>query len=141
MWLLPVQRLIGKLGHLPAIAHRMEFGAQHLGAQRGAFLGNDDILAADSVEKLDWSPTVKTGIHAETDSASSHGLRGLGQTGFEERDQTGTRSCIAWPQHTMPKLLQMSFETKQRMIRTPATLLGIVSNCGFLGLAINCNHN
>ncbi len=124
----------------PAVAEPLESTTLRFGFDSGIFLGYDDIPATYSVEESDYSLSVKSRIHTETNAASGNIRRSLVQTYLQELDGSGRGSGVAGAQSSVPEFLAMRFEAEQRMIRPSSRLFGIVANSSALLFAVNSNY-
>src|SRR6266536_1232072 len=68
-----------------------------------------------------------------TDDNLSYPGGDLGKASLEEIANPGRRISMTWTQLPVPEVLRLSFETKQRMVRSSSRLERVITNiCGFL---------
>jgi len=133
--------IFGEFPRFPAIVESLESTPPRSGFDSGIFFGYDDIPASHIVEESDYPLTVESRIHPEANPASGYVLRRFGQANLQEDHCSGGRGSIARAQSSVPEFLTMSFETKERMIRAPSRLSGIVADSSPLLSAIDGNYH
>jgi len=127
----PASGLISKLGclHTQTDMGVMEVG--QLAFDGPGELGHNDKVSLSFLQPLDGLVVVKPFVGA--DDHVSYSRRDLGKAGLEEVQHTTRSMNVSGAQLPMPEVLCLSFETKQRMIRWPSMLDGVVANpCLFL---------
>jgi hypothetical protein len=130
MGLLPSVGFVSEFPYFPSALKLFETTFSGSSFDRGVFFGHNHITTTRGIEKLDDPFAKESRIGSNPDTGSGNVLWGLGQTDFQERNRPGTGGRIPGAQGPMPKLLEMSFETKQRMIGSSAMFLGIVAYTG-----------
>src|SRR3989338_6844949 len=142
VWAFPfLMDIFAEFPSLPAIAQFLEPASPRSGFDSGIFLGYDDISAPHIVEEPDYPLAVEPRIHPETNPAFGDVLRGFFQANLQEGYCSGGRGNVARSQSSVPEFLTMSFETEQRMIRTPSRLLGIVADPAPLLSSVYSNYH
>jgi hypothetical protein len=130
-----------KLAGFPTVFEFLVFGPLRLSLDSGIFSGDDDVTASRSVEKPDYSLTVKPRIHSKTDTTSGDIPGRFVQTNFQKADGSRGRSRVSRTQSPVPEFLAMRLETKQRMITSASWLPGVVADARALLPAVNGDHH
>jgi hypothetical protein len=132
---------VPELSDLPSIHELLEPTTAGSALDGGVFFGDHDVSAPCSVEETDDPLPIEPRIHPEPNAGSGDGVRHFGEAYLDKGD--GSRRCdgVARTQRAMPEFLEMSLETQQGMVGTPTGLLGVVSNSGSFGFAIDHNND
>ena len=126
-----------ELACLPAVLQPLKFASPSSLLEVRELLGHHHIATPALVEKPYHSAAVETRIHSEADPASGDLVRYFGQTDFEKGDDSCGTDGVARSESAMPELLEMGFETEQRMVGTSASFFGVVADSCSLGSAID----
>src|SRR5512132_2431379 len=132
----PAKRLIIEFGCLHSCTDRDVFQVSQLAFDRSGESGDDDKASFALLQTLDDPVVVKPFVGA--DDHRSDFRRDLGKTGFEQIQGAAGRVNISGAQLPMPEVFGSSLEAKQRMIRAPSMLGGIVAD--FCPLLFSVNH-
>jgi len=128
--------LVSKLGHFEPALELVEARRPRPLFDWPVFFGDDNIAQALIFQASDELAAEESRIGPNTNARAADMRRHLGQATLKKENHSGVGRSIARSQRAVPKLLAISLEAQQRMIRAAALLFGIVANPGSLLMAI-----
>src|SRR2546423_6371973 len=141
MGLVPLLRLVLKVGHGPAKMHGLETSPMGHRQEVLHLRGHDDIAAARLVQITDELAREVTRVAQKSNPRASNVRGNLLQAMLHKMSCAGVAGGVTGTQRTMPELLTMSFKTENGMIGGTPLLPGIVTFAGALLFAIKRQHN